>query len=162
MASVQTYENHRRWLPPIHFFAIPVLLVNALNAIRHLYLDPSRSTAFAVLVAAALLVLSVYSRVQALTVQDRVIRLEMRLRLQSLLPADLYARFDDLTVRQLTGLRFASDGEMTELVRTTLKEHTEEGEDQEVDPPGGAGSLKALTLLVPAARRRSLGGSEPK
>ena len=125
MASAQTYANHARWQPPIHFFAIPVLLINVLNAIRHLYLDPSRGTAFAVLVAAALLVVCLYSRVQALTVQDRVIRLEMRLRLQPLLPADLFARFDDLTVKQLTGLRFASDGEMTELVRTTLKENTE-------------------------------------
>src|SRR5678816_2219758 len=107
MASVQTYANHQRWQPPIHFFAIPVLTINMLNAIRHLYLDPSRGTAFAVLVATALLVACLYSRVQALTVQDRVIRLEMRLRLQPLLPAELFARFDDLTVKQLTGLRFA-------------------------------------------------------
>jgi hypothetical protein len=57
------------------------------------------------------------SRVQAVTVQDRVIRLEMRLRLRGLLPPDLQPNVDTLTHRQLVALRFASDAEMAELVR---------------------------------------------
>lgn len=123
MAAVQSYENHTRWLPAFHFFALPVLLLNVLNAIRHLYLAPSRGTAFAVVVAAALLAVCFLARTQALAAQDRLIRLEMRLRLQALLPADLMARFGELTVEQLVGLRFASDGEMAELVSAVLKDN---------------------------------------
>src|SRR5215813_3986859 len=100
----QSYKNHVRWFPPFHFFVTPVLLVYFLNQIRHLYLAPSRSTAFAVVVAAALLMLALVSRLQANTVQDRVIRLEMRLRLHELLPPDLHARIKDLTPRQLVAL----------------------------------------------------------
>jgi hypothetical protein len=56
----------------------------------------------------------------ALTVQDRLIRLEMRLRLRDVLPADLQPRISELTARQLVGLRFASDAELPELVRRVL------------------------------------------
>jgi hypothetical protein len=118
--TVQTFKNHQRWLPPYHFFVVPVLLVNALNSIRHLYLDPSRSTAFAVLVAFALVMLGLFARTMALTVQDRVIRLEMRMRLRECLPADLRTRVGDLTPRQLVALRFAGDDEIAELVRDVL------------------------------------------
>ncbi len=53
-------------------------------------------------------------------VQDRVIRLEMRLRLAGLLPADLQARIQELTVDQLVSLRFASDAELPGLTRKVL------------------------------------------
>lgn len=124
----QSYQSHTRWLPAFHFFAIPVLLINTLNAMRHLYLEPSRGTAFAVLVAAALLTTCFLARIMALTAQDRLIRLEMRLRLQGLLPADLQSRFNELTRRELVALRFASDGELPDLVRTVLKDHPKPAE----------------------------------
>jgi hypothetical protein len=57
----------------------------------------------------------------ALTVQDRVIRMEMRMRLQQALPPELRARINDLTPRQLVALRFASDAEMGVLVREVLE-----------------------------------------
>lgn len=116
----QSYANHMRWFPPLHFFVLPVLLANVLNALRHVWLAPSLSTAFAALVAAALLLGVVLARVMANTVQDRVIRLEMRLRLAHLLPADLQARIADLTPAQLVALRFASDAELPGLVREVL------------------------------------------
>jgi hypothetical protein len=113
----QSYQKHARFLPPFHFFVIPVLLVNFLNECRHLWLDPSRHSAFQVVFAAALVMAALMSRVMALTVQDRVIRLEMRLRLRGLLPPDLQPNVDTLTYRQLVALRFASDAEMADLVR---------------------------------------------
>jgi hypothetical protein len=116
----QTYKNHTRLLPAFHLFVLPVLLAHVLNAIRHLALMPNLSTGFGVLVAAALFTLAFLSRTQALTVQDRVIRLEMRMRLRQLLPSELQGRINELTRGQLVALRFASDQEMAELVREIL------------------------------------------
>ena len=115
--ATQSYQKHVRWLPGFHFFVMPVLLVNLINELRHLYEDPTRHLAWQVIFAAALVVGVLLSRIQALTVQDRVIRLEMRLRLRGLLPPDLQPNIDTLTHRQLVALRFASDAEMAELVR---------------------------------------------
>jgi len=121
MASqVQTYKNHTRFLPAFHFFVLPVLALNALNAIRHVWVAPNATTVWTLIVAAALLMLGLLSRIMAVTVQDRVIRLEMRIRLQQSLPADLRGRIDELTPRQLVALRFASDAELPELVREVL------------------------------------------
>jgi Family of unknown function (DUF6526) len=117
---VQSYKKHARLLPPFHFFVVPVLLVNFINTLRHLWQNPTQHFAFEVVVAAALLVLAFLSRIQALTVQDRVIRLEMRLRLRGLLPPDLQPTIDQLTHRHLVALRFASDAEMADLVRDVL------------------------------------------
>jgi hypothetical protein len=97
-----------------------VLLINFVNTIRHAYLAPSISTAWAVVVAAALLTLGFFARTMALTVQDRVIRLEMRHRLMDVLPSDLKSRVNELTHRQLVALRFAGDDEMPALVREIL------------------------------------------
>src|SRR5690349_19731021 len=113
----QSYKNHMRLLPPFHFFVLPVLLLNFLNEVRHVYLGPSRHTVWMLIFALALLTLGVLSRVQALTVQDRVIRLEERMRMRQLLPPDLQQHIDTLTPRQLVALRFASDAELADLVR---------------------------------------------
>ena len=116
----QSYANHVRWLPPFHFFVIPVLLLNVLNTLRHLWLAPSLSTGFEVLVAAAIMLGALLARVMANSVQDRVIRLEMRLRLAQLLPADMQAGILNLTPKQLVALRFASDAELPGLIRDVL------------------------------------------
>jgi len=116
----QTYKNHARFLPAFHFFVIPVLALNLLNSIRHLWQAPSRSMGFALVVAAALLTLAFLARIMTLSVQDRVIRLEMRHRLREALPAAMCARINDLTPGQLVALRFASDAELPDLVRDVL------------------------------------------
>lgn len=113
----QSFQKHTRWLPGFHFFAVPILLVNVLNELRHLWMDPTRHTAWGVIVAMALFAVAGLSRSQAITVQDRLIRLEMRLRLRGVLPPDLQPSIETLTHRQMVALRFASDGEMAELVR---------------------------------------------
>jgi Family of unknown function (DUF6526) len=117
---VQTYKNHPRLLPAFHFFVLPVLLLNVLNEVRREWRYPSEGQLFVVVVAAALFTLAFLSRSMALTVQDRVIRLEMRLRLRQILPPELQTRIQDLTHRQLVALRFASDAELPELVREIL------------------------------------------
>ena len=118
--STQSYKNHTRLLPPFHFFVVPVLLINLINSLRHLYLIPNRSTAFAVILATALAMLAFLTRQMVVAVQDRLIRLEMRLRLRQLLPPDLQPQINALSPRQLVALRFASDGELPDLVRDVL------------------------------------------
>jgi hypothetical protein len=118
---VQTYKNHARLLPPFHFFVLPVLLIHFVIQVRGLWAVPSGSSAWAVVVALALVIFALYARVMALTVQDRVIRLEMRQRLLEVLPADLKARINELSPRHLVALRFAGDGELAVLVRDVLE-----------------------------------------
>jgi hypothetical protein len=118
--AAQSYQKHARWLPGFHFFVMPVLLVNLLNSIRHVWQNPTLHFGWEVVVAAALVMLGLMSRQQAVTVQDRLIRLEMRLRLRGLLPPDLQPGINELSHRQLVALRFASDAEMAELVRDVL------------------------------------------
>ena len=120
MAQTQTYQNHTRFYPPYHFFVIPVLLIHVVNEGRHVFADPNRSTAFALLLALALVMLALTARSMALKVQDRVIRLEMNARLRELLPAELTARIGELKPSHLVALRFAGDRELPELVREVL------------------------------------------
>jgi hypothetical protein len=116
----QNYANHRRFIPMYHIVAFGILGINQIWAIVRLVRFPSWETAFAVLLAFALLCVFFFARLFPLKAQDRLIRLEMRLRLQHILPADLKPRILDLTYEQLIGLRFASDAEMTDLVRDVL------------------------------------------
>jgi hypothetical protein len=99
---------------------LPIFLVNVVYSVLLAWGDPSFGTGFGVLVALALFMTALLARTQALKAQDRVIRLEMRLRMHKVLPADMHGRIDDVTADQLIGLRFASDGELAELVRQIL------------------------------------------
>jgi hypothetical protein len=118
--SGQTYANHARFNPLFHFFAAPILLVNLLWSLWQLGHWPSLRTLWETVLAAGLVATLTIARLMVLTVQDRVIRLEMRLRLREVLPADLQASIPELTARQLIGLRFASDAELPGLVRRVL------------------------------------------
>lgn len=119
----QTYANHARIVPPYHIIAFPILVVNLAWAIYQLWRDPSVATTVSTLVAIALVILFFYTRIFALTVQDRVIRLEMRLRLERLLPREQQAHIDKLSIDQFVALRFASDEELPGLFRRVLEEN---------------------------------------
>ena len=116
----QTFANHTRFDPPYHFFVIPVLAITVLVTIWNLIQNASFYSAWMVVVALALVVLALKSRIYALKVQTRVIRLEERLRLATLLPESLRARIPQLTEGQLVALRFASDAEVPGLVEKAL------------------------------------------
>jgi hypothetical protein len=120
MADTQTYKNHARLRPAFHFFAAPVLLVNVCVQIWLLWGAPTPGHVWAVVVAAALVATAFLSRTQALSAQDRIIRLEMHLRLRDILPADLQTRIHELSPRYLVALRFASDAELPGLIREVL------------------------------------------
>lgn len=117
----QSFEKHSRYIPAYHFVAFPILLVNVFVAMYVMYgQNFSRMSIWNVLVAIALVLLTWYSRTMPLTAQDRVIRLEERLRLQETLPPELRARAHEINPRHLVGLRFASDEELPELAQRCL------------------------------------------
>jgi hypothetical protein len=116
----QTYSNHARWDPPFHFFALPVILFTVIAAIVHCVQRPSWFSAWLILFSAAIVVVTVKSRFYSLKAQDRIIRLEERLRLTGLLADPLRGRIGDLTESQLVGLRFACDAETPGLVEESL------------------------------------------
>ena len=116
----QNFANHRRIVPLYHFAVFGVLSINLIWKVAVLVRSVTWTAALDLFVAGALLGIFFYTRIFALTVQDRVIRLEMRLRLREILPADLTGRIEELTPGQLIALRFASDAEMADLVREVL------------------------------------------
>jgi uncharacterized protein DUF6526 len=118
--SEQNYKNHIRFFPPFHFFVLPVFLINVFVSAWLLYRTPSRLGVWQLVVAVALFMAALTARVMALAVQDRVIRLEMRLRMRDLLPPDLQARIPLITREQCVALRFASDAELPGLVRKVV------------------------------------------
>jgi len=120
--KTQNFENHAKFVPAFHFVAAPILLINLIWSIYHAVRAFSVASVISALVALALVLLAFLARLFALTVQDRVIRLEMRLRMQQVLPADLKARILEFEPGQLISLRFASDAELPELARKVLQD----------------------------------------
>jgi hypothetical protein len=119
-ARSQNLANHVRFVPLYHLLLTLLLLVNFVIRVRALSLGFTELRLASLCVAVALLLFFVYARQFAITVQDRVIRLEMRLRMERLLPADLLGRFGEFEPQQLVALRFAGDAELPELARRVL------------------------------------------
>ena len=126
MPEPQNYKNHTRFDPIWHFFITPILIINIgfsiYATIRHW---PVHSHIFGwwIVMSIVLLLAVGRARQHSLTAQDRIIRLEERLRFAALLRPDLLARSQSLTPRQYIGLRFASDQELPALVKRTLDEN---------------------------------------
>jgi len=123
--ETQSYAHHTRWDPAFHFFVLPVFVLAFAASVAHLVWHFGRHPFYGILLvvlALAALIAIFKIRLNALKVQDRVIRLEERLRLAAVLPESLRPRIPELSVSQLIGLRFASDEELPALVERTLTE----------------------------------------
>jgi hypothetical protein len=125
----QSFAHHTRWDPVFHFFLAPVFVFGVVLTLVHFFAHITEGDArdhfhsFLLIVLAVALLFTLFKvRLYALKVQDRVIRLEERLRLTQILPEPLRSRIPELTVDQLCGLRFASDPEIPKLVERTLNE----------------------------------------
>jgi hypothetical protein len=116
----QSYANHVRWHTPHHFIVMPVLIINVVWAAVYFYLYPTWNQGWWIIVSAALVILGVITRINSLRVQDRLIRLEEQVRYERLLPADLAQRGALLPISQMIALRFASDAELSGLLREVL------------------------------------------
>ncbi len=128
MPIPQNYKNHGRFDPPFHFFILPMLLINLILSIyvtihdwpAHQYLN-----LWWIAMSVVFFTMAGVSRAQILRAQDRIIRAEERLRLYALLPADQLSHIDELSIKQLIALRFASDDELPALARRTLTQNLE-------------------------------------
>ena len=119
--TTQSYANHRRVFPLYHLFALPVLLAHVIVTVVGAVRAPSAWTVWMVVVALGIAAAAVANRASALIVQNRVIGLEMRLRLATVLPVELCQRIPELDIRQLVGLRYAGDAELAGLVERCLR-----------------------------------------
>jgi hypothetical protein len=118
----QTFANHAKYDPPFHFFLLPVMLINIIVVGYYLFRFPGLGGAWLFILSIAFVVTIGRVRAYATRVQDRVIRLEERLRLSTVLPEALRPRIGELSDNQLVGLRFASDAELPALVQRALDE----------------------------------------
>jgi hypothetical protein len=116
----QTYANHVRWHKSWHFFLSPVLLINLIIAGYSFLREPNLKNGWAVLMAMALVQLLLLVRTNPLKVQDRVIRLEERLRYERTLPPELARRAAELPTGKIVALRFAADEELPGLITQVL------------------------------------------
>jgi len=116
----QSFANHAQYTPLYHFVAQPLGLVFLIWSIQRVIQNPSVDTAYMMVGALAVTAAILVARAQVLRTQDRLIRLEERLRLTRVLPADLHPRIGELRASHLIALRFASDEEVPDLVRMVL------------------------------------------
>lgn len=118
----QSFENHAAYQPSWHYLAFPASFFYFVWTVVVLVRSGVSTDALLHCVLAIGVVASTWAaRTMSLTVQNRIIRLEMRLRLREVLPAPLAARIPELTLRQLIALRFASDAELPALVERVLR-----------------------------------------
>jgi hypothetical protein len=120
MAEQQTFANHTRWFPLVHFFIMPLAALFFLYNLGMLYHGVTLARIEMIIVSIILLALNFAARLQALKAQDRVIRLEETLRYHRTLPVELAEKAGALRTNQMIALRFASDEELPGLVERTL------------------------------------------
>jgi hypothetical protein len=121
MAVQQTYANHTRWYPLVHFVITPLFFINLVWAIVCVVREFDWYRVQYLMLSVTLILMSVASRLQALKAQDRVIRLEERLRFKEVLPTELSSRFDEIRTGHIIALRFAPNAELAGLVKQVLE-----------------------------------------
>jgi hypothetical protein len=129
MEKQQTYRNHVRWYPLVHFIIFPLLVINLGWQIYMLTQERTVDRAEMLLLAVILILISFAARLQPLKVQDRIIRLEENLRYYKLLSLETAEKATRLSPGKMIALRFAPDDELPELVERTLKGELKTGKD---------------------------------
>jgi hypothetical protein len=125
MAEPQSYKNHTRFDPLVHFTTVPLLMINlgiSIYYTAHHWPAHYRLALWWIVMSVTLILMNVAARAAALRAQDRVIRLEEKLRLASLVSANELAELDSLTMEQYIALRFAGNPELPELAQRAIRE----------------------------------------
>lgn len=123
MSKPQDFKHHAKLDPPFHVFSVLLLFVNLVAVAIHLFRHPGWWNGWLLALSIGILIPFFRIRIYPLKVQDRVIRLEERLRLQALAPVEWHSQFFRLSEDQLIGLRFASDAEVVGLAKQALEEN---------------------------------------
>ena len=118
----QNFENHAKLVTGFHKVLFLILLTCLIWFIYRAITDFSPDRLFLIILTLALFMTTFFARRFPMGVQDRVIRMEERVRMQEILPEDLRPRIGEFTTDQLIGLRFASDEELPDLARRVLNE----------------------------------------
>ena len=118
--TTQNFSNHTRFHPPFHFVMAPLLIMHLIWSGILVYRNPGWLSIEGLLFAIGVFLAGFLARVNPLRAQDRLIRLEEQLRYQRVLGADLAAKAANIEVAKIVALRFASDGELADLVKQTL------------------------------------------
>ena len=125
MPAPQNFKNHARIDPPYHYIIAPIILANLVHAAYITVNDwplHSHSNLWWIVVSIALVLMVLKLRTYPLTVQNRVIRLEERIRYGALLPTTELSKSNQLTLPQIIALRFASDAELPGLIDRAIAE----------------------------------------
>lgn len=116
MEKIQDFKTHVRWHPPYHFVLAFIMLINLIYAVVRLVQDPGWDRGEFVFLSVGLVILTLLARTYPLKAQDRIIRLEERLRLATILGPEAAPKAMNLKPSQYIALRFASDEELPGLV----------------------------------------------
>jgi hypothetical protein len=127
----QNFKNHGRLHPPFHFFILPIVFANFIAAIVKAVRHPDLDSAWLAVLSLTAVLAVLMVRMYAVKVQDRIIRLEERLRLQALAPAEWHTQIYRLTEDELIGLRFAADDEVVELAKQALEHNLTRKQNKE-------------------------------
>ncbi len=125
MAAQQSFENHAKVVPAYHYLTFGLIAAYLVYRVYIAITAFSLDAVMSLVLAVALLMVALWARLFALRVQDRVIRLEMRLRLLRLVPA-IAPRLGEFTINQLCSLRFAGDAELPALAERVLAERLDD------------------------------------
>ena len=120
----QSAESHAQYVPGFHFVTGGLVMLNLFWSLYHAWMVRTGTSVDLIVIALSLLGIFWYARAFGVANQDRIIRLEERLRLSQLLPTDMQARTGEFTPDQLIAMRFASDAELPDLARTVLSKGT--------------------------------------
>ena len=124
--SKQDYSNHTRYYYPHHFIFYPIVIALTVSCIRQSFVKPDLHFEWMALAIVFILLawLSFMMRQHyALTIQNRTVRLEMRLRYFQLTGKRLEELENQLTFARIAALRFASDEELPGLVQATIEQN---------------------------------------
>ena len=121
-SASQNFENHAKFVPMYHMVAFPMIASFVLYSLYMLITAFSLASVMFLLFAMGVIIAVLFARLFPLAAQDRIIRLEERLRLHDLLPQEQHDTIGQLTTEQLIGLRFASDDEVADLITAVVSE----------------------------------------
>ena len=117
----QNFENHIRHDKMLYVYLV-MLLASLVCAVVGVFTSSGWLAAAVMINTVATVLLAANARGYGTKVQDRIVRLEMRLRLAKVLSGELAERVEEFTIPQLVGMRFESDANLPELARKVVDE----------------------------------------